>query len=241
VARLIGAPPGYVGYDEGGQLTERVRRRPYSVVLLDEIEKAHPEVHNMLLQLFDEGRLTDGKGRVVDFTNTILIATSNIGSDIIQRNLSAAPHDQMDYAALRDRLMEQLKRHFRPEFLNRVDEVVVFRALGREQIRQIVELQLRRVAQTAAAQEVEIDFDKSLVDHLAEVGYDAEFGARMLKRKVRTEVESLLANALLKEEVAAGDRISMSFDRARKEVRIDKRPVQKAPAQERAKDVRAAA
>src|SRR6266850_915359 len=241
VARLIGAPPGYVGYDEGGQLTERVRRRPYSVVLLDEIEKAHPEVHNMLLQLFDEGRLTDGKGRVVDFTNTILIATSNIGSDIIQRNLSAPPHDQMDYAALRDRLMEQLKRHFRPEFLNRVDEVVVFRALGREQIRQIVELQLRRVAQTAAAQEVEIDFDKSLVDHLAEVGYDAEFGARMLKRKVRTEVESLLANALLKEEVAVGDRISMCFDRARKEVRIDKRPVQKAPAQERAKDVRAAA
>ena len=241
VARLIGAPPGYVGYDEGGQLTERVRRRPYSVGLLDEIEKAHPEVHNMLLQLFDEGRLTDGKGRVVDFTNTILIATSNIGSDIIQRNLSAPAHDQMDYAALRDRLMDQLKRHFRPEFLNRVDKVVVFRALGREQIRQIVELQLRRVAQTAAAQEVEIDFDKSLVDHLAEVGYDAEFGARVLKRKVRTEVESLLANALLKGEVAAGDRISMSFDRARKEVRIDKRPVQKAPAQERAKDVRAAA
>jgi ATP-dependent Clp protease ATP-binding subunit ClpC len=195
----------------------------------------------MLLQLFDEGRLTDGKGRVVDFTNTILIATSNIGSDIIQRNLSAPAHDQMDYAALRERLMDQLKRHFRPEFLNRVDEVVVFRALGREQIRQIVELQLRRVAQTAAAQEVEIDFDKSLIDHLAEVGYDAEFGARMLKRKVRTEVESPLANALLKGEVAAGDRISMSFDPARKEVRIDERPVQKAPVPERAKTARAVA
>jgi ATP-dependent Clp protease ATP-binding subunit ClpC len=241
VARLIGAPPGYVGYDEGGQLTERVRRRPYSVVLLDEIEKAHPEVHNTLLQLFDEGRLTDGKGRVVDFTNTIMIATSNIGSDIIQRNLSAPPDEQLDYAALRERLMDQLKVHFRPEFLNRVDEVVVFRALGREQIRQIVELQLRRVAQTAAAQDVEIDFDKSLLDHLGEAGYDAEFGARMLKRKVRAEVESRLANALLKEELAAGERITMTFDPVRKEVRIDKRAGQEAPPPARTKTARVAA
>src|SRR6267142_2637660 len=204
VARLIGAPPGYVGYEEGGQLTERVRRRPYSVLLLDEIEKAHAEVHNILLQLFDEGRLTDGKGRVVDFTNTIIIATSNLGSDIIQRNLAAQGKEQMDYATVRERLMELLKRHFRPEFLNRVDEVVVFRALGKEQIRAIVELQLRRVAQTAAAQGVHVDFAQPLIDHLAEVGYDPEFGARMLKRKIRSEVEARLANALLKGEVSSG-------------------------------------
>jgi ATP-dependent Clp protease ATP-binding subunit ClpC len=227
VARLIGAPPGYVGYEEGGQLTERVRRRPYSVLLLDEIEKAHHEVHNVLLQLFDEGRLTDGKGRVVDFTNTIIIATSNLGSDIIQRNLAAPDREQMSYEALRDRLMELLKRHFRPEFLNRVDEVVVFRALGREQIRAIVELQLRRVAQTAAAKGVTLEFDKSLIDHLAEVGYDAEFGARLLKRKVRAEVESRLATALLKGDLSPGDRVTLAYDPAQKAVRLDKRAEEK--------------
>jgi ATP-dependent Clp protease ATP-binding subunit ClpC len=231
VARLIGAPPGYVGYDEGGQLTERVRRRPYSVVLLDEIEKAHPEVHNTLLQLFDEGRLTDGKGRVVDFTNTIMIATSNLGSDIIQRNLAAPRHDQMDYPALRARLMDLLKRHFRPEFLNRVDEIVVFHALGREQIRGIVGIQLRRVAQAAATQDVELDFDKSLVEHLAVAGYDPEFGARMLKRAIRSEVESRLATALLKGEVKAGDRLTLAWDTAAKQIRIDKQAAQKPAAQ----------
>jgi len=223
VARLIGAPPGYVGYEEGGQLTERVRRRPYSVLLLDEIEKAHAEVHNILLQLFDEGRLTDGKGRVVDFTNTIIIATSNLGSDIIQRNLAAQGKEQIDYATVRERLMELLKRHFRPEFLNRVDEVVVFRALGKEQIRAIVELQLRRVAQTAAAQGVHVDFAQPLIDHLAEVGYDPEFGARMLKRKIRAEVESRLANALLKGEVSTGLHVTLTYDPAENTVRIEAR------------------
>jgi ATP-dependent Clp protease ATP-binding subunit ClpC len=227
VARLIGAPPGYVGYEEGGQLTERVRRKPYSVVLLDEIEKAHPEVHNTLLQLFDEGRLTDGKGRVVDFTNTILIATSSLGSEIIQQNLASHDRERMDYEALRARLMELLKRHFRPEFLNRIDEVVVFRALGREQIRAIVELQLKRVAQTAAKQGVEIDWDRSLVEHLAEAGYDAEFGARILKRVLRSEVESKLANALLDGSVTPGDRITLSWDPAARSVKIEKRKPEK--------------
>ena len=222
VARLVGAPPGYVGYEEGGQLTERVRRRPYCVVLLDEIEKAHAEVHNILLQLFDEGRLTDGRGRVVDFTNTIIIATSNLGSDVIQRNLSAADKEQLDYPTLRDRLLEMLKRHFRPEFLNRVDEVVVFHALGRQQIRQIVELQLRRVAQTAAQQDIQLEFDRELVDHLAEVGYDPEFGARMLKRRIRSEVEAPLASAMLKDEVSEGDRVKLGYDAVRKALRIDK-------------------
>jgi ATP-dependent Clp protease ATP-binding subunit ClpC len=211
VARLVGAPPGYVGYEEGGQLTERVRRRPYCVVLLDEIEKAHSEVHNILLQLFDEGRLTDGKGRLVDFTNTIIIATSNIGSQMIQDNMRADAK-QLDYPELRDRLMEILRHHFRPEFLNRVDEVVVFHALGKEQIRRIVDLQFARVQRTAEAQGIDLSFDDSLRDHLAEIGYDPEFGARMLKRKIRLEVESQLADALLRGDVRDGDKVVMSYD-----------------------------
>lgn len=211
-----------MGYEEGGQLTERVRRRPYSVVLLDEIEKAHSEVHNILLQLFDEGRLTDGKGRVIDFTNTIIIATSNLGSDVIQRNLQAADRDVLEYPALRDRLMELLRHHFRPEFLNRVDEVVVFHALGRAQIRAIVGLQLQRVARTAAAQNVQLAFDNSLVDHLAEIGYDPEFGARMLKRKLRSEVESPLATAMLKGDLSPGLSVKLGYDPVRKALRIDK-------------------
>ncbi|MDM0117560.1 ATP-dependent Clp protease ATP-binding subunit [Variovorax sp. J22R133] len=222
VARLIGAPPGYVGYEEGGQLTERVRRRPYSVVLLDEIEKAHSEVHNILLQLFDEGRLTDGKGRVIDFTNTIIIATSNLGSDVIQRNLKAKDREVLAYPALRDRLMELLRHHFRPEFLNRVDEVVVFHALGKPEIHAIVGLQLQRVARTAAAQDVHLTFDDALVDHLAEIGYDPEFGARMLKRKLRSVVESGLATAMLKGEVSAGQSVKLGYDPVRKALRIDK-------------------
>jgi ATP-dependent Clp protease ATP-binding subunit ClpC len=222
VARLVGAPPGYVGYEEGGQLTERVRRRPYCVVLLDEIEKAHAEVHNVLLQLFDEGRLTDGRGRVVDFTHTIIIATSNIGSEVIQRNLTAADREQLDHPALRARLMEILRHHFRPEFLNRVDEVVVFHALGREQIRAIVRLQLQRVADTAAQQDIRLEVDEALIEHLAEVGYDPEFGARMLKRRIRSEVESPLASALLKGELPAGATVRLGFDPVRKSMRIEK-------------------
>ncbi|CAM3620058.1 Clp protease ClpC [Bordetella sputigena] len=221
VARLVGAPPGYVGYDEGGQLTERVRRQPYCVVLLDEIEKAHPEVHNILLQLFDEGRLTDGKGRVVDFTNTIIIATSNLGSEVIQRNLGANERDQLDYPTLRDRLMELLRRHFRPEFLNRVDEVVVFHALDRRHIRAIVDLQLRRVADMASLQGVTLTFDSTVAEHLAEVGYDPEFGARMLKRKVRTEVESKLATALLSGTITAGASARVWYDPQAREVKLE--------------------
>jgi ATP-dependent Clp protease ATP-binding subunit ClpC len=185
VARLIGAPPGYVGYEEGGQLTERVRRRPYSVVLLDEIEKAHPEVHNILLQVFDDGRLTDGKGRVVDFSNTIIIATSNLGSELIQRNLIAPAGERLSYEQLKEALQEVLRRHFRPEFLNRIDEVIVFHALTPEQIRGIVGLQLERVRRTSRGQGLELEFDPSLIDHLAEVGYRPEFGARELKRRIR--------------------------------------------------------
>ena len=167
VARLIGAPPGYVGYDEGGQLTERVRRRPYSVILLDEIEKAHPDVNNVLLQVFDDGRLTDGKGRVVDFSNTIIIATSNLGASIIMDNLERPEAERMDDKALRDELMGVLKGHFRPEFLNRVDDIIVFHALSRDDIRAIVRIQLQRVVRTAAAQDITLTVDESLVDHLS--------------------------------------------------------------------------
>ncbi|NKJ49264.1 Clp protease ClpC [Burkholderia sp. SG-MS1] len=235
VARLVGAPPGYVGYEEGGQLTERVRRRPYSVVLLDEIEKAHAEVHNILLQLFDEGRLTDGKGRLVDFTNTVIIATSNIGSQMIQDNMKA-DSKQLDYPALRGRLMEILRHHFRPEFLNRVDEVVVFRSLGKEQIRRIVDLQLARVQRTAAAQNLELTFDDSLRDHLAAVGYDPEFGARMLKRKIRLDVESELADALLRGDVRAGDQVLMTYDASMNAVHVQKQPPDARAAGEAAKE-----
>ncbi|HTI18870.1 MAG TPA: ATP-dependent Clp protease ATP-binding subunit [Trinickia sp.] len=223
VARLVGSPPGYVGYEEGGQLTERVRRRPYCVVLLDEIEKAHSEVHNILLQLFDEGRLTDGKGRLVDFTNTIIIATSNIGSQMIQDNMRA-DSKQLDYPALRARLLEVLRHHFRPEFLNRVDEVVVFHALGREQIRGIVDLQLARVRHIAMTQGLDLSFDDALRDHLAAIGYDPEFGARMLKRKIRLDVESELADALLRDDVRSGDKVLMSYDASANAVRVHKEP-----------------
>jgi ATP-dependent Clp protease ATP-binding subunit ClpC len=233
VARLIGAPPGYVGYEEGGQLTERVRRRPYTVLLLDELEKAHPDVHNVLLQLFDEGRLTDGKGRVVDFTNTIIIATSNLGTEIIQRSLASGT----DYDAIRDQVMDVLRGHLRPELINRLDEVVVFRPLGREQIRDIVGLQLRRVASAAAGQGVVLEFDNTLIDHLADVGYDPEFGARVLKRRIRAEVETKLADALLRGDVKAGDHVRIVYDQAKRDVAFEKdggKPVKRSARQKAA-------
>lgn len=220
VSRLIGAPPGYVGYEEGGQLTERVRRRPYSVILLDEIEKAHPDVHNILLQVLDDGRLTDGKGRVVDFTNTIIIATSNLGSDLIQRNLKKA--DKLSYEQLKEKLMEFLRQHFRPEFLNRIDDIIVFHALSKEQIKDIVILQLERVKRMARAQDVYLEFDESLMEHLAEVGYQPEYGARALKRAIRTAVETKLADAMLKGDITEGGTVRLRYDEATDTVVFDK-------------------
>ncbi|UVF22549.1 AAA family ATPase (plasmid) [Microvirga terrae] len=221
VARLIGAPPGYVGYEEGGQLTERVRRRPYSVVLLDEIEKAHPDVYNVLLQVFDDGRLTDGKGRVVDFTNTILIATSNLGSDIIQRHLNLRGTAEDDQARLKRELMDVLRGHFRPEFINRIDEIIVFHALARGEIRSIVELQLERVRRTAHGQGVDLEIDASLVDHLAAAGFRPEFGARELRRLIRSELETQLARAMLADEVHEGDRVTARWDRDQQRVVLE--------------------
>lgn len=222
VARLIGAPPGYVGYEEGGQLTERVRRRPYCIILLDEIEKAHPDVHNLLLQVFDDGRLTDGKGRVVDFTNTILIATSNLGADIIQRHLRTPGTDHAAQAKLEEKLIEVLRGTFRPEFINRIDEVIVFHALNREEIQAIVDLQLERVKRSAHGQGITLSIDSSLVDYLASAGYKPEFGARELRRLIRSELETALANAMLSNEIKEGEHIIATWDPVVQKVTFNK-------------------
>ncbi|NJD18772.1 MAG: AAA family ATPase, partial [Gemmatimonadetes bacterium] len=202
VARLIGAPPGYVGYEEGGQLTEAVRRRPHAVVLFDEIEKAHPEVFNVLLQILDDGRLTDSQGRTVDFRNAVIIMTSNIGSQLI---LEAA--GEGDREAVERDVRAQLHLHFRPEFLNRVDDIVVFRPLGRTELRAIVDLQLKRVVKLAAELGVTLEVAEEAEDFLAEEGFDPSFGARPLKRAIQRQVQDPLALYLLDEEVPEGTRI----------------------------------
>jgi len=215
VSRLIGAPPGYVGYEEGGQLTEPVRRKPYTVILLDEIEKAHPDAYNMLLQLFDDGRLTDGKGRVVNFNNTIIIATSNLGSELYKEGGSIGfkpGKKQSEVKDLRDDMMKVLKGHFRPEFINRLDEVIIFHPLTKEQIKEIVALQLERVARTAHGQGIILKPEASLIEHLAEVGYVPEFGARELRRRIKTEVENVLAKKLLNGELEEGSTVSAGFE-----------------------------
>lgn len=225
VARLIGAPPGYVGYDEGGQLTEKVRRRPHSVILLDEIEKAHGDVYNILLQVFDDGRLTDGKGRVIDFTNTIIIATSNLGSDVIQRDLAIRGTEKQDAKQLKADLMGVLRGHFRPEFINRIDEVIVFHALNRNEIRQIVEMQLARVVATAAGQGVVLSADDSLIEHLTEEGYRPEFGARELRRLIRSELENTLAREILGGGIEDGDAVRAFWDTDANKVDLEKTDV----------------
>lgn len=240
VARLIGAPPGYVGYDEGGQLTERVRRRPYSVILLDEIEKAHPDVNNVLLQVFDDGRLTDGKGRVVDFSNTIIIATSNLGASIIMGNLEKPEADRLTEKAIREELMDVLKGHFRPEFLNRIDEIIVFHGLSRDNIRSIVQIQLERVVRTAAAQDITLKIDESVVDHLADAGYRPEFGARELKRQIRQELETRLARQILGGALKSGDTVDVSYDKDSDEVKFNKSEAPAAPAESKAAGGKAA-
>ena len=231
VSRMIGSPPGYVGYEEAGQLTEKVRRKPYSVLLLDEIEKAHPDVYNILLQVFDDGRLTDGKGRVVDFTNTIIIATSNLGSDIIQRRLKAREAAGEEYEKTKAEVMDVLRGHFRPEFLNRIDEIIVFHALGKEEIRHIVGLQLDRVARSAASQGVTLTFDQTLIDHFAEEGYKPEFGARELKRLIRSELETALAREMLGGGIGKGDHASARWDDKAERVVFERKEPPQTPAE----------
>ncbi len=200
VARLIGAPPGYIGYEEGGYLTEAVRRRPYSVLLLDEVEKAHPDVFNILLQVLDDGRLTDGQGRTVDFRNTVIVMTSNLGSDIIQQKAGIE-----NYEAMKDAVMEEVSRHFRPEFINRVDEVVVFHPLAEDQIRGIANIQIQSLSNRLKEQDMKLELDDAAMELLAAVGYDPVYGARPLKRAIQRTIENPLAQKLLQGEFASGD------------------------------------
>jgi ATP-dependent Clp protease ATP-binding subunit ClpB len=215
VSRLIGAPPGYIGYEEGGQLTEAVRRRPYSVVLLDEIEKAHPDVFNILLQVLDDGRLTDNKGRTANFKNTIVIMTSNIGSHIIQEHLSMLTDENKDekFAKARSEVYELLHKTIRPEFLNRIDEIIMFTPLSRQDVRHIVELQLRSVSNMLQANGITLRFNASAVDWLAQLGYDPQFGARPLKRVIQKKVLNELSKQILSGSVNKDDIIQLSVNK----------------------------
>jgi ATP-dependent Clp protease ATP-binding subunit ClpB len=203
VSRLVGAPPGYVGYEEGGQLSEAVRRRPYSVVLLDEVEKAHPDVFNILLQVLDDGRITDSQGRTVDFRNSVIVMTSNIGSE----HILDVSGDDSKYETMRKRVMENLRSHFRPEFLNRVDDIILFHTLNRTEMRQIIRIQLKRVESLLREQKIFFEISQSACDYLVESGYDPVYGARPLKRAIQREIENPLATKLLENTFISGDTI----------------------------------
>jgi ATP-dependent Clp protease ATP-binding subunit ClpB len=205
VSRLIGAPPGYVGYEEGGRLTEAVRRRPYAVILLDEIEKAHRDVFNVLLQMLDDGRLTDNHGHTVDFTNTIIVMTSNIGSQLIQK----ITRDGGSEEEIREAVTESLHSRLLPEFLNRIDEVIIFHPLSSEQIHKIVQLQIRRLQEQLAESNVDLEVTDAAIDAIAERGYDATFGARPLKRVIQQSIQNPLAVELLKKEFSEGSRVKV--------------------------------
>ncbi|MFZ7344396.1 ATP-dependent chaperone ClpB [Avibacterium volantium] len=205
VSRLVGAPPGYVGYEEGGYLTEAVRRRPYSVVLLDEVEKAHADVFNILLQVLDDGRLTDGQGRTVDFRNTVVIMTSNLGSDLIQTNRD------LDYSAMKELVMSVVSQHFRPEFINRIDETVVFHPLDKENIRTIAKIQLQRLEKRMETHGYHLEFTDAALDFIGEIGYDPIYGARPLKRAIQQEVENPLAQQILSGELIPGKTITLDY------------------------------
>jgi ATP-dependent Clp protease ATP-binding subunit ClpB len=210
VARLIGAPPGYVGYDEGGQLTEAVRRRPYSVILFDEIEKAHHDVFNVMLQILDDGRLTDGHGRTVDFKNTIVTMTSNIGSHRILEYRGA--FEGREYDQMKQAVLDEMRRHFRPEFLNRVDEVIVFHALSEEHLKEIVDIQLAQLRTRLAERHIQIELTDAARTHLVRTGYNPTYGARPLKRAIQKEVETQLARLILKGEVRDGQTVLVDYD-----------------------------
>jgi ATP-dependent Clp protease ATP-binding subunit ClpC len=228
VARLVGAPPGYVGYDEGGQLTEAVRRNSYCVILLDEIEKAHPDVFNILLQIFDDGHLTDAKGRRVDFRNSIVVMTSNVGAELIKRDMTLgfATHSdeeknrQVEYEKMKEKVLGELKKAFRPEFLNRIDGTVVFHALSKEQIRQIVDLMLSEVAKSLDERKITLEITDAAREFLGEKGYDPTFGARPLRRVIQNEVEDKLSEALLRSEFQSGDTVEVDCDDEKIVIRV---------------------
>jgi ATP-dependent Clp protease ATP-binding subunit ClpC len=215
VSRLVGAPPGYVGYEESGQLTEALRRRPYSIVVFDEVEKAHPEAHNMLLQIMEEGHLSDARGRKVDFRNAIIVMTSNVGADMIKRQTSIGftlkkdeqVEERLAYEEMRKKLLDALKRVFRPEFINRLDSVIVFRSLSKEDIKQIVELELQKVSKRLTEHAIVLSSTPAALEMLADQGYDPEMGARPLKRVIQQKVEDPLSDALLSGEFEDGNTI----------------------------------
>jgi ATP-dependent Clp protease ATP-binding subunit ClpC len=231
VSRLVGAPPGYIGYEEAGQLTEAIRRRPYSIIVFDEIEKAHPEAHNMLLQIMEEGHLSDAKGHKVDFRNAIIIMTSNVGADLIKRQTGLGfqlasdetIEEQTAYAEMRKKLLDSLKRVFRPEFINRLDSVIVFRALSRMDIHQIVSLELDKVGERLQENEIKLTASPAAVDRLAEEGYDPEMGARPLRRVIQLKVEDRLSDAVLAEQFKAGDVVVVDVDPETSEIILRKR------------------
>jgi ATP-dependent Clp protease ATP-binding subunit ClpB len=229
VSRLIGAPPGYVGYEEGGQLTEQVRRRPYSVVLFDEIEKAHPDVFNILLQIMDDGRLTDGQGRVVDFKNAIIIMTSNIGSSFLH---AERVRSEQDYSEASQQVMNALHSHFRPEFLNRVDDIIIFRPLGREQLARIIDLRLEDVRRLLADRKISIELSEAAKDLLFSEGFDPNFGARPLKRALQKMIQDPLALKILDGEILHGDHVVVDADKSggKLSFTVSSRPGTKQPA-----------
>jgi ATP-dependent Clp protease ATP-binding subunit ClpA len=213
MSKLIGSPPGYVGYDEAGQLTEAVRHRPYAVILFDEIEKAHPEIFNVLLQLIDEGRLTDGKGRVVNFKNTIIILTSNIGSQFVEKMESIGFSNNSvknDYSNMKEKVMEALKDNFRPEFLNRLDEIIVFDVLSEESLKEIVNLRIKVVADRLGSKGINFEINNDALTYLAKEGYDPHYGARPLNRLIQNKILNPVATYIISNGVKKGDTVSVS-------------------------------
>jgi len=216
VSKMIGSPPGYIGYEEGGQLTEKIRRRPYAVVLLDEVEKAHPRVFNILLQILEDGRLTDAKGRTASFKNAILIMTSNVGSDIIAREASlgfvGGDEEKSQKESLREKVMAALKENFRPEFLNRIDEIIIFNYLGKPEIKKIVDLELEKVAERLKNKKIEIKVSEGAKEFLAERGFDPNLGARPLKRVIQKQVLDPLSLKIVSGEVKEEERIIVDLE-----------------------------
>ncbi|WP_138420204.1 ATP-dependent protease ATP-binding subunit ClpC [Aquibacillus sediminis] len=215
-SRLVGSPPGYVGYEEGGQLTEKVRRKPYSVVLLDEVEKAHPEVFNILLQVLEDGRLTDSKGRVVDFRNTVLIMTSNVGASELKRNKYVGfnlDDEESDHKEMRSKVLNELKKAFRPEFLNRIDETIVFHSLEKRHMKEIVTLMVKQLQKRLIEQEIDVDLSDKAIEKIANEGFDPEYGARPLRRSIQKNVEDLLSEELLKETIQKGQKVNIDIDK----------------------------
>jgi ATP-dependent Clp protease ATP-binding subunit ClpC len=218
VSRLVGSPPGYVGYDEGGQLTEQVRRRPYSVVLFDEVEKAHPEAFNILLQILDDGRLTDAKGRVVNFKNTIIILTSNAGTDLLDTfkigfdgKGKASNKEEASYEEMRQRLLDAIKNQFKPEFLNRLDDIIIFHRLTPQDLRQVVDLQLLRVSERLAQRDVRMEVSDKVKDYLAEKGFSDVYGARPLKRLIQQEILDAVASQLISGAIKDGQTVKVDL------------------------------